>query len=423
MVRHTSEGTIDHRCAMPAPFPLTARPKPSTLFTSPLSLSNFLLRLTFFAVAPAAIVFAASLFPVRGALIDVGLALGVFVASELAQRWASKHKVLRSLLHDALAFESYYRSRNPRPFLYYLFYPLLFPYWLINRDARREFIVFRGYTLGGLLILLASLCWQYVSQWAPELSVKQYLPYVLLSLVVEMLLALALLMPITTTVVWYHMSLRRGRLLALLVVALLSTGYAMYRVANRRAPLVSYAARERVELRTSVSKRKAHRAMLEAARAAYRALPAAAEGVEGDGNVVGEPIDAAHQALESYFKTDEASAFSLWASPRTRPKVLVVYFEARRGRRPIWVAIRQDGTELRSPAQLPRGAFKAMRAFSEQDDDWLVMWPEMIDSIEDSPEVATRGAGAHRRAATTPSHVHHSSPPDASTPPGGDAGN
>ena len=406
--------------------PLTVRPKPSTLFTSPLSISNFLLRLTFFAVAPTAIVFAASLFPVRGALIDVGVALGVFVASELAQRWASKYKMLGALLHDALAFESYYRSRSPRPFLYYLFYPLLFPYWLINHDARREFVVFRGYTLGGLLILLVSLGWQYVTQWAPELTVKQYLPYVLLSLVVEMLLALALLMPITTTVVWYHMSLRRGRLLVLLVVPLLSTGYAMYRVANRRAPLVSYAARERVALRTNVSKRKAHRVMLDAARAAYRVLPASAEEVEGDGNVAGEPLEAAHQALESYFKPDEASAFSLWASPRSRPKVLVVYFEARRGRRPIWVAIRKDGTELRSASQLPRGAFNVMRAFSEGDDDWLVMWPDMIDAVEDSQVApnATRGTGAHRKAAAPiPSHAHHSSQPDASVPSVSDASN
>jgi hypothetical protein len=159
--------------------------------------------------------------------------------------------------------------------------------------------------------------------------------------------------------------------------------------------------------------------MLDAARAAYRVLPAATEEVEGDGNVAGEPLDAAHQALESYFKPDEASAFSLWASPRSRPKVVVVYFEARRGRRPIWVAVQRDGTELRSASQLPRGAFKVMRAISEEDDDWLVMWPDMIDAAEDSPSApnATRATGAHRKAAAPiPSHSHHSSQPDASVP-------
>lgn len=386
------------------PVTLPANSRPSTLFTSPLSLGNFLLRLAFFAVAPIAIVFVAALFPVRGALLDVGLALAVFVASEAAQRWASRAKLVRGLLREALAFESYYRARNPRPFLYYLFYPLLFPYWLVNRSARREFLVFRAYTLGGLLILVLSLIWQYVAYWAPELTVRQYLPYVMLSLVVEMLLALALLMPIATTVVWYHASLRRGRLIVLLAVASLTTGYALYRVANRRAPLVSFATRERVALRTNYSRRNAHRALLNAARAAYHVLADARDPVEGDGNVTGAPVQAAHDALQSYYKTDEASAFSVWASPRSKPKVLVVYFEARRGRRPIWVAVRNDGRELRSASQLPRGAFKAMRAIAQEDDDWFAMWPDMINISDEFAEPATKSAGSrHQHRAPLPS--------------------
>ena len=62
--------------------------KRSTLFTSPISLADFVFRLAFFAVAPFAIVVVAQLFPVRGALIDVGLALLVFVSSEAAHRLA-----------------------------------------------------------------------------------------------------------------------------------------------------------------------------------------------------------------------------------------------------------------------------------------------------------------------------------------------
>lgn len=362
-------------------------------------MGDFILRLLFFAVAPVAIVYATSLFPVRGALIDVGLALGVFVASELAHRWAAKNRLIAAALHEALAFESYYRSRRPRPFFYYLAYPILFPYWLIHRDARREFLVFRGYTLSGFIILVITLAWQYFSSWAPEISVRQYWPYVVLSLVVEMLLALGLLMPIATTVVWYHSSLRRGRLLAVLIVASLATGYALVRLASRRAPLVSFSARERVTLRTAAARRKAHRSLLSAARAAYKHV-ANAEAVEGDGNVTGAALDAAHDALESFYKEDEAGAFSVWASPRTRPKVLVVYFEARRNRRPIWVGIRQDGTELRTPSQLPRGAFNAMRAISQEDDDWFDMWPDMIDLPDSEPSSAPHEY-RHRRLPTT----------------------
>ena len=354
----------------------------STLFTSPLSMADFISRLVFFSLAPVAIVFAAELFPVRGALIDVGLALGLFLAGEAVQGWASKTRLVRSLLREALAFEAYYRSRPPRTFVYYLAYPLLLPYWVFNRDARREFLLFRGYTLGGLLILLVSLVWQYVSSWAPELSLRQYVPYVLLTLVVESLLALALLMPIATTVVWYHSSFRRRRLVLVLLAGLISTSVVFYRVMSRRSPIVSFATRERVALRTQASKRKAHRALLKAVRAANKNM-AKSPSVEGDGMVMGTPLEQASASLEDFYKHDEAYAFSLWASPRRRPNVLVLYFEARRKRRPIWVAIRGDGTEIRTPSQLPKGAFRAMRAASQADDALLEMWPDALDLQDD----------------------------------------
>ena len=65
-----------------------ARPDRSTLLSSPLSALDFAIRLAFFALAPFAIVVVAELFPVRGALIDVGLALLVFVASEAVRAWS-----------------------------------------------------------------------------------------------------------------------------------------------------------------------------------------------------------------------------------------------------------------------------------------------------------------------------------------------
>ena len=114
----------------------------STLLTSPVSFADFVLRLVFFALAPVGIVLAAELFPVRGVLIDVGLALGVFFVSEAARRYAVRSRVVSFFLHEALAFETYYREKPPRRFIYYFFYPLLFPYWLTNREARREFWMF-----------------------------------------------------------------------------------------------------------------------------------------------------------------------------------------------------------------------------------------------------------------------------------------
>jgi len=347
----------------------------STLLTSPLSMADFVARLAFFASAPIAIVLLAGLFPVRGALIDVGLALLVFLLGEAPRRGAARFRPLAFLLREALAFESYYREQRPRRFAYYVAYPLLFPYWLYNREARREFWMFRGYTLGGFLILLGSLAWQFFSSWRPQLGFLDFLPAVLLSLGVETLLVLSLLMPVATTVVWYHASFRRRRLTAILLVGALSTGYALSRVLSHRDPIVSYLTRERVRLRTAAARRTAHRALQNAVEIAWRDLVKIKDGVQEDGKVEGKPLADARAALESFYKHDEAFAFDLWASPRSRPRVLVLYAQSRRRRSPIWVALK-DGGELRKPDQLPKGAFRAMRAAADTADPVGMVWDE-----------------------------------------------
>lgn len=351
-------------------------------------MADFLFRLAFFAVAPFGIVLAAALFPVRGALVDVGLALLVFLTGEALRVRATRSRVLRWALGQALEFEAYYRSRPPRGFAYYLLYPLLFPYWLTNRDARREFFVFRSYTLGGLLILLGSLAWQYFFSWAPELSVRAFLPAVLVSLVAESLLVLSLLMPIATTVVWYHSSFRRRRLTAVLLVGLASTSFVLARVASRRDPIVSYMTRERVRLRTTAARRSAHRALLAAARAALQGDALAQ--IEADGKIENDPLDRARTALEGFYKHDEAYAFDLWASSH-EPRVLCLYFEARRGKPPIWVAVRRDGHEIRSPKELPKGAFAAMRQAADGS-AIAAVWP-----VDDEPDAQAAPRTAPRR--------------------------
>lgn len=347
----------------------------STLLSSPLSLADFLARLAFFAGAPFAIVLAAELFPVRGALIDVGLALLVFLLGEAARRGAARFRPLGFLLREALAFENYYRERQPRRFAYYVAYPLLFPYWLYNREARREFWMFRGYTLTSFAILLGSLAWQYHSAWRPQLGFRDFLPAVLVSLGVETLLVLSLLMPIATTVVWYHGSFRRRRLLIILLVGALSTGYALSRVLRHRDPIVSYLTRQRVRLRTAAARRSAHRALQNAVEVAWRDLVKTKALVQGDGKVEGKALADARAALESFYKHDEAFAFDLWASPRSRPRVLVLYAQSRRRQPSIWVALK-DGGEVRKPDQLPKGAFLAMRAAADTTDPVGIVWEE-----------------------------------------------
>jgi hypothetical protein len=348
---------------------------------------DYPLRLLFFAVAPFAIVFVASLFSVTGALIDCSLALIIFVLGDQVRSWSTRSRLLTWLLDTALEFEGFYRKRPPRPFLYYLFYPLLFPYWLISRDARREFFVFRGYTLGGLFILLATLGWQYFTRFPPELTLRQFLPQVWLSLLVEMFLALALLMPIATSFVWYHGRGHRYRLYVLLAVGCLSSVIAIYQVVSRRDPVVSFLTNERVTLRTNANKRKAYRTLVNALRAGRKALLKSRD-IEGDGKVMGEPLEAARVVMKQFYKSDEVLAFDLWASPRKRPRIIVLYFEGSPSQKPIWVAVDGYGNVVRHATHLPKGAFEAMRAASDGTEDLLEALPEELPSaleFDDSP--------------------------------------
>jgi len=195
---------------------------------------------------------------------------------------------------------------------------------------------------------------------------------------VETLLVLALLMPIATTVVWYHSSFRRGRLVALLVAGIVSTTGALVMVSQRRDAVVSYMTRERVRLRKAVEPRKAHKAMIGAARAAWREL-VLLKNIDGDGKVEGVPLARARERLRTFFKEDEANAFDLWAAPRKHPRILVLYFEARPKKPPIWVSIGGDGREIKKPADLPSGAFLAMRKAADGTDPVLPVWPEGVD--------------------------------------------
>ena len=337
-------------------------------------MADFIARLAFFAIAPFAIVLVAELFPVRGALLDVGMALSVFILGEAPRRFASRFKPLGYVLKEALAFESYYREKTPRSFAYYVAYPLLFPYWLWNRQAREEFLMFRGYTLISFLVLLGSLAWQFYSAWLPELGFRDFLPAVVLSLAVETLLVLSLLMPIATTVVWYHASFRRKRLLAMLLAGAVSTGFTLVHVLNHRDPVVSYLTRERVKLRTAAAHKAAHRALLNGVMVAWRDL-VKTRGVDGDGKVEGKPLQDARAALEQFYKHDEAFAFDLWASPRSRPRVLIFYAQSRRKTPPIWVALK-DGGEVRKPDALPKGAFLAMRSAADTTNPVSIVWDD-----------------------------------------------
>ena len=101
-------------------------------------------RVAFFAAAPFGVVLLAMLVPMGAAIANMLLALAAFFLSEMLLGMAERRPWLKRVLRRQLAFEAYYRTRPPRAFLYYVFYPFLFPYWLTQPEARREFVLFKG---------------------------------------------------------------------------------------------------------------------------------------------------------------------------------------------------------------------------------------------------------------------------------------
>lgn len=321
---------------------------------------DFALRLVFFAAAPFLLVFAAALFPITGALVQITLALVVYFVAEAVRDLAAKSRLTRIVLGPQLAFEAHYREHPPRPFLYYVFYPLLFPYWLAVRPARREFLLYKGYTIASFLLLVGSMAFQYYRNFPPELGARQFAPIALGTLAAEAIVVLMFLMPITTTVVHFHLGRAPRRLAALLLVGLVSISFAVIRLERRRDPIVSYATRTRVGLRTVAKPHDADKALITALRAAWAALLTAKGDVDSDGKVEGHVLDVAHEALTGFYRPDEACAFDLWYTKKGTGAMLVVYFEARRGHRPIWVAMDQSHVVTHDATKLPKGAFAAM---------------------------------------------------------------
>jgi hypothetical protein len=334
---------------------------PASATSTSISTFDFLLRLAFFASAPFFLVFVAALFPVTGALVQIALALAVFFAAEAVKELSKRSRIAKLVLASQLDFEAHYRAHPPRPFLYYVFYPLLFPYWLSVREARREFLLFKGYTLASFAMLLISLVVQYLRLFPPELSVRQFLPIAAGTLVVETVVVLMFLMPIVTSVVHFHLMGAPGRLATLLVVGALSVCTAVFLLERTRDPVVSFATRTRVRERTRANSSASLRARAHALTLAWKALPREKNDIDRDGKVEGLPLDEARSGLGAFYKNDETYAFDLWLQKKGKSGIMVVYSEARDGHPPIWLGMDQSGLAIYDPKKLPRGAFAGMR--------------------------------------------------------------
>jgi hypothetical protein len=322
---------------------------------------DFAARLLFFATMPFVATSVSAAFPMTGVLVNVVLALLVFAFAEAVQSRAARSRVIAFLVRRHLAFEAFYREHPTSHFLYYVFSPFFFPYWLFTKKGRQEVLLYRNLTGGGLAVLLVTALVDFFRHWRPELHFGQFLAVWLVLFVVQTICTLVFVVPIATTVVKLHLERRLVALWVLLGVAVVSAGFGVYRMEHRKSPVVSWVTTERLMLRTKADPKAAHAAQLEAVRAVWAHPEELAASTDKQGWVEEDALDRADQVLEDYYKADEAYAFTLHAIPPEDPNILLLQCHLGWGRPSLWLAVRKSGQEITSKDDLPPGVLGVAR--------------------------------------------------------------
>lgn len=312
------------------------------------SLLDFLLRVAFFLAVPRAIAILAGIFPIYGIVINVGVALVVFYVAHRVRAIP----ILSRVLGRALRFEAYYREHAPKPFLYYVFFPFLFPYWLSVRSARQEVNVYRPFSGVPAVVLVGLNAWQYFARYRPEIPFKLFALAAGIKLLVELVVVMCFLMPVATSVITYEQQKKPWHLRALFgafVVSLALTIGWHFAYPRLVAPLE---VQQRALWRTEYAGRRAHDALLAASKLAL-------DDVVEDGRIPeelvdewieGEVLEETQERLEAFYRPDEASGFKLTViryGGKLQYRALLL-FQARSGPSlpRVWIAINRFGRQL-----------------------------------------------------------------------------
>jgi hypothetical protein len=290
------------------------------------------LRFAYVLIAPAVMVALAKLVPITGIVISTGIA--TIIALTGSSQWirtVATIKIVGKPLAKFARLGEYYRTHPPKPLLYYVAYPLLFPYWLFNKAARTEFLVYKRIGVVALLVTIGTSTYDYFHNWVP-LPGKYFANTMFATAVMQLLITFMFVMPIVTTLVTYQ---RQGhkKTAWILTACALILGAVMW-VGMSKVPSVTFATQARLRARIKYEPEVARAAM-------HAALDA--------GN-----IDGAHAALEAAFRRDEVRAFHIqpW-------KDGVLLWAKTKSHEVAWTAKLRTGFAT-SAAELPAPAREAL---------------------------------------------------------------
>jgi len=304
------------------------------------------LRFLYVLLAPAMLILLRAVLPITGMIVSAGIATVIALAgAERIQARLAGSKVLGKLFGGMTKLGAYYDEHPPKPLLYYIAYPILFPYWLFVRDARREFLLYRKLGAVTVVILVASAIVEYVRLWRP-LPFGFFLTSFIVTLMFQLLITFALVMPIVTTVIMFHQHRLKKTLIVAASIALVLGG--LVGVALHIKQPITASAKMRVNARVVFEKERAV-TTLEHALDAYAAV------VAKDPNATDAAEDAARDVLGDLFRPDEQRALKFYADSGG----VMIYLKSRHGF--VFLGRAANGRYITKVDDLPAAARAAMK--------------------------------------------------------------
>ena len=249
-------------------------------------------------LAPAMMVALGHVVPIGGIVISTGIATAIaLIGSEAYVRRVSGIKLIGKPLAKLGRLGEYYREHPPKPLIYYVLYPLLFPYWLIKRDARKELLAYKRVGALAVVVAIATGFYDYFHNWDP-MPAKYFLKAAFANSVLGLLITMMFVMPVVTTLIGYQKRGHYKSIATLIVLGVMLGG--MMTLGMRRVEAVPFQTQARVKARIKWQP--------ETARTVMRAAIDRALATHDDK----EAVAASREVLETFFRPDEARAFGLF---------------------------------------------------------------------------------------------------------------
>lgn len=298
------------------------------------------LRFIYVLLAPAMMVALGYVVPIGGIVISTGIATAIALAgSDGYVRRVQGITLIGKPLAKLGRLGEYYREHPPKPLLYYVFYPLLFPYWLWKREARKELLAYKRVGALAVIITVVTGFYDYYRNWDP-MPAKLFLKAAFANSVLGLLITMIFVMPIVTTLIGYQ-ARRHLKSIAALIILGVTLGGTMS-LAMRQVETVPFQTQARLKARIKWRP--------DPARAVMRAALDRAIGQRERP----EALRVAREELATYFRPDEVRAFRLLGG-----EGVVMLVAKTKNHEYAWTAKTKSGW-VTTAAELPAAARDAL---------------------------------------------------------------